>query len=239
MSGSSRARAARSAFAGVARRDRPAQGSNLLRLRRPHHPGHLRVGGQRRHQRVQRQPVGQVARAQHHLAPQHGIADVHRRVVGADGGGGALGQLLHAREGRRVGALGAPAGRVHAHAGPQLQHRPGQVGRRLGARLQVQQDLQPAAVAPVAHARGAALADGHEPRLLQPLQRLAHGVAVDAQVLGQPALGRHRVAGRQRAGQDVGPQRRRARGRRCDPRRGSIVSRAVGAVAESGLLQLP
>ena len=63
MSGSSSARAARSAFAGSAAAIGAAERADALRLGRADHPRHLRVGGQRRHQRVQRQPVGQVARA--------------------------------------------------------------------------------------------------------------------------------------------------------------------------------
>ena len=45
-----------------------------------------------------------------------------------------------------------------------------------------------------------------EPRLLQPLERLAHGVPAGAEPLGQPPLGRDGGARRERAGEDLGPQ---------------------------------
>ena len=64
-----------------------------------------------------------------------------------------------------------------------------------GTLADVEQQLEPAVAAPVAHARRAALADRDQPGLLQALERLAHGVAVASELLGQPALGRQRLPG--------------------------------------------
>ena len=66
--------------------------------------------------------------------------------------------------------------------------------------------VQAAVVAPVAHPSRPAMADPHQPGLLQPLQRLADGVSAGAQLAGEASLGRHGGAGRQGAGEDVGPQ---------------------------------
>ena len=78
--------------------------------------------------------------------------------------------------------------------------------RGVALRGEREQEVEPAVVAPVAHAGRAALADADQPRLLQPLERLAHGVAARAELLGQPPLGRHGGAGRERAGEDLGAQ---------------------------------
>jgi flavin-binding protein dodecin len=114
-----------------------------------------------------------------------------------------------------VSGAGAPDG-VDADQRAQLEDRTHDLGRRPdGVRLvapdgrhadEVQQQVEPPVLPPVLDARGTPLADPHEAGLLQALERLAHRVAVDAVALGQRALGRDRVAGRQVAREDLGAQ---------------------------------
>ncbi len=59
----------------------------------------------------------------------------------------------------------------------------------------MREQVEPAVGAPVAHARRAAVADLDEARLLEALERLADGVAVHGERLGEQALGGQRVAG--------------------------------------------
>ena len=72
----------------------------------------------------------------------------------------------------------------------------------------VEQQLEPAVVAPVADAGRAALADRDQARLLQALERLAHGVTAGLELLAEPALRRQRVPGGVAAGEDLGAQLR-------------------------------
>ena len=59
--------------------------------------------------------------------------------------------------------------------------------QRLG-HLALEQQLEPAVLAPVAHAGRPALADRDEPGLLQALERLAHRVPARLELLAQPAF---------------------------------------------------
>ena len=73
---------------------------------------------------------------------------------------------------------------------------------------EVEQQLEPAVPAPVAHAGRAALADRDQPGLLQALERLAHRVPAGLELLAQPPLGRQRVARAVAPAEDVGAQAR-------------------------------
>ena len=69
--------------------------------------------------------------------------------------------------------------------------------------------VEPAVGAPVAHAHRVAVADLDELELLEPLDALADGGHVHAELRRQRALGRQPLAGRVPAGEDVGGQRRK------------------------------
>ena len=62
----------------------------------------------------------------------------------------------------------------------------------LAGERHVREQVEAAVDAPVAHAGGAAVADLDEPGLLQALERLADGVPVDGERLGEQALGGQR-----------------------------------------------
>ena len=85
--------------------------------------------------------------------------------------------------------------------------------QRLG-HVALEQQLEPAVTAPVAHPGRAALADRDQPGLLQPLERLAHAVPAGVERLAQPPLGRQRLADGVAAAEDVGAQLRRGSGSR-------------------------
>ncbi len=192
----------------VAVRDRARQRADRLRVAelvrhaaRVEHE-HVLAGDER----VEREPVGDVARAVDDRVPEALVLRVARLRLGRRG------ERLRARHDRGaqcgVRALGAAARRVGADAGAQLERGALrlELGRHLALRRERQQQVEPAVAAPVAHARGTAVADPDQARLLQPLERLAHGVTARAELLAQPPLGRHGGAGRQRAGEDLGPQ---------------------------------
>ena len=109
---------------------------------------------------------------------------------------------------RRARTLRAPARGVGADARAQLQRRALglELGRHLAGRREREEQVQPAVVAPVAHAGRSPVADADEPGLLEPLERLPHGVAAGAELLGEAPLRGDGGAGRERAGEDVGPQ---------------------------------
>ena len=128
------------------------------------------------------------------------------RVAGREilDGGELLGAGDELRALRGVGALRAAPGGVGADARPHLHRRPRGV-QGLG-HFALEQQLEPAVMAPVAHAGRAALADGDEPGLLQPLERLPHHVPARLQFLAEVALRGQRVSGRVSAAEDVRPQ---------------------------------
>ena len=154
-------------------------------------------------ERVEREPVGEVAGGVDDQRPQPLVLRVAGLGVGGRGerlgAGGDLGPL---RGGR---ALRGAAGGVGADAGAQLERRALQLELRRGVALRAEreQQVEPAVRAPVAHAGRPALGDADQPGLLQPLERLAHGMAARAELLAQPPLGRHGRAGGERAGQDA------------------------------------
>ena len=184
------------------------------------------------HERVQREPVREVARRLDDQVPERlvdRVADVEVAL-----GGEQLGARLQLGALRGVRARrGAPRG-VGADARPHLQHRPldAQLRRDVAGRRELEQQLQPAVPPPVPHPRRPALGDPHEPGLLQALERLADGVAAGAEVLGEPALRRQRVLV---AGQDPRPQVLVD----APPRTGCTSHRATGCtrIAASRALQ--
>ena len=141
-------------------------------------------------QRVEREPVGEVVGAVDDQVPER-LVD---RVAGVEvvfcrqhlGARLQLGAHHRARAGR------AAAGCVGADARAHLHDRPLDLEPRRDL-VELEQQLQPAVAAPVAHARGAALGDADEPRLLQPLERFADRVPARAEVLAEVAFRGQRV----------------------------------------------
>ena len=126
------------------------------------------------HERVEREPVGEVVRALDHEVPERlvdRVADVEVVL-----GGEHLGARLELRPHDRARPRRAPARGVGADARAHLQHRAlePEAGRHVAGGAELDQQVEPAVVAPVAHPRRPALADPHEAGLLQPLERLTH-----------------------------------------------------------------
>ena len=155
-------------------------------------------GGAGREQAVVGEQVGEVVGRLDDRAPQRLVARRQRRRARRRG--------RSRRRTRRSSAAtcsGARAGRgeprdVDADPAARLDDRAQQLGpgAAVAGERHVREQVEPAVGAPVAHARRAAVADLDEPGLLEALERLADGVAVHGERLGEQALGRQRVAGR-------------------------------------------
>src|SRR4051812_46013026 len=134
---------------------------------------------------VERKPVGDVVGALDGEVPEALVDDVARSevVLGGEHRGARLELGAHGL----AGALGAAPRRVGAHAGAQLEDGAGDLEPSwdLAAGPELEQEVETAVAAPVAHAGRAALADVHEACLLQALERLAHRVAARAELVAE------------------------------------------------------
>ena len=201
-----RARARASALArrrsrARARGSRPASSSSARDALGVEHE-HVLAGDER----VEREPVGDVAGAVDDRVPEALVLDVARLGLGAAASASARATISARWAASRARRRGARRRRRRRRAAPAPARSSLQLGRHVALRGEREQQVEPAVAAPVAHAGRAAVADPDQPRLLQPLERLAHRVAARAELLGQPPLGRHGGAGRERAGEDVGAQ---------------------------------
>ena len=93
-------------------------------------------------------------------------------------------------------ALGGQAGELGEHQRARLEHVAQHAGvEPAGAEQQVGDHVEPAVLAPVAHAHRVAVADVDQAHLLEPLERLAQRAHRHAEVGGQRALGGELLAG--------------------------------------------